>query len=281
MSQDMKRLIVASALFTLTGCYAMAPQWEVRQAQLQTYQVHRQGQVLAGELSTTQQMAADLSMQNQQLAMEKQQLEMAAAELQQNLQVANQRLGNLSVEREQLHNQYKTLLTNLPAPNNPLSGSANSRFEDLARRYPDFEFDPITGVSKFNGDLLFASGSDQVQSSAQALLKEFAAIMNDGDASQFNILVVGHTDDNPVTRETTKAKHGSNWDLSAHRATAVVKTLSQLGISEPRMGAAGYSKFQPAVPNTSENARQQNRRVEIFILAPDAAVAGRDTQKVR
>ena len=42
------------------------------------------------------------------------------------------------------------------------------------------------------------------------------------------------------------------------------------------MGAAGYSMFQPVVPNSNDSARQKNRRVEIFVLAPDAVVAGWD-----
>ncbi len=45
---------------------------------------------------------------------------------------------------------------------NPLGGNANRRFEELAKKYPEFEFDPVTGVSRFNGDLLFASGSDAI-----------------------------------------------------------------------------------------------------------------------
>ena len=42
------------------------------------------------------------------------------------------------------------------------------------------------------------------------------------------------------------------------------------------MGAAGYSMYQPVVPNKDAPSRQKNRRVEIFVLAPDAAVAGWD-----
>jgi chemotaxis protein MotB len=42
------------------------------------------------------------------------------------------------------------------------------------------------------------------------------------------------------------------------------------------MGAAGYSMYQPVVANKDEKSRQQNRRVEIFVLAPDAVVAGWD-----
>ncbi|MBX3436911.1 MAG: OmpA family protein, partial [Planctomycetaceae bacterium] len=155
----------------------------------------------------------------------------------------------------------------------PLSRDATRRFEELARKYPEFEFDPYTGVSKFTGDLLFATGSSDIRPEAHPVLAEFARILNDGDARQFNILVVGHTDDRPIVKASTKSKHANNWELSAHRATAVVDSLSKQGLSEHRMGVAGYSKFQPVAMNSDDSSRQRNRRVEIFILAPDAKIA--------
>lgn len=263
MPKDLRSLLslaLASALFS--GCN-YAPRWQLRQSQLQAFRVYNANQQLTAQLGEAEGMTAQLSMENQQL--------------QQGLQIANERLANLASEREKLHDEYKHLLTTLPAPDNPLGGGANKRFEELSRKYPEFEFDPVTGVSRFNGDLLFATGSDQIQAAGMKVLQEFASIMNSGDARQFNILIVGHTDDQNIVHATTRARHPTNWDLSAHRATAVVKALSSLGLTEPRMGIAGYSKYQPAVPNSDDGSRQQNRRVEIFILAPDAAVAGRES----
>ena len=207
------------------------------------------------------------------LFQELQNLQQSLAAAQQNLDIANQRLANLNSERSQLQDKYSSMLAGLK---NPLGGNANRRFEELAKKYPEFEFDPVTGVSRFNGDLLFASGSDAIRSEGSELLREFASIMNDPDARQFHILVVGHTDDHEVVKPGTKVKHETNWELSAHRATAVVRQLGKIGLDEPRMGVAGYSKFQPVSANIDDSARQQNRRVEIYILAPDAAVAGWD-----
>src|SRR5262249_31834815 len=109
---------------------------------------------------------------------------------------------------------------------------------------------------------------------ASRLLDEFARIMNSGDATQLNILVVGHTDDRPVKLASTKAHHQDNWELSCDRAISVVRALQKCGVKPVRMGATGYGPHQPRVPQTSEEARRQNRRVEIFILAPNASMAG-------
>ncbi|MBL8849467.1 MAG: OmpA family protein [Planctomycetaceae bacterium] len=232
-----------------SGCYVMSDT-QMRMSQARSMQMSRNQQFLAGRVN--------------QLASEK-------AGMEQQLAIANQRLNNLNAERAALHDRYKHLLA---TSSNPLPGGATARFRELAERYPEFEFDPETGVSKFNTDLLFALGSDEIRPEAQDLLKEFASIMNSAEAQQFNILVTGHTDDVPIKKASTKAKHESNWELSAHRGTAVIHALAGHGMAENRMGVAGYSMYQPVAPNSNDSNRQKNRRVEIYVLAPDAAVVG-------
>jgi len=260
-------LVVTLSLLSVaaTGCNAV-PLYQYRQSQFQTLSMYRQQQAMAGQLTNASQTAA-------QLAMEKQQFEQMAAHSQHDLQIANERLANLGAERQELHARYSNLLTGLSSGENPLSSGATKRFEELARKYPEFEFDPYTGVSKFTGDLLFSTGSSQVRTDAHPVLQEFARIMNDPEAQQFNILVVGHTDDQPVKKASTRSKHANNWELSAHRATSVVGALSQQGLAEHRMGIAGYSKYQPIAANSDDSSRQRNRRVEIYILAQDAKIA--------
>ncbi|TWT59043.1 Motility protein B [Thalassoglobus neptunius] len=266
MSQDIRKLCLIFSLFSFVGCHGYAPAWQVRQAQLRTYEMYHARQHLATELAGAQQSLG-------QMAMEKQQLE-------QSLAAANQRIDNLAMERSRLQEQYTTLLTNLPEES-PLSGAASRRLQELAERYSEFEFDPATGISRFTGDLLFATGSDQVQSGGSKVLNEFAAIMNSSDTRDFNIVVVGHTDDQPVSKPSTRSRHETNWELSAHRATAVVKTLAKSGLSEPRMSIAGYSMYQPTAPNSDESGRQQNRRVEIFIVAPDTSIASNGSSPMK
>ncbi|MDA0832393.1 MAG: OmpA family protein [Planctomycetota bacterium] len=239
-------------LVVVSGCQ-MVPQNQYRMSQLRNRQLHQQNQMSNGSL--------------QSILAQKQQLEQQNAAL-------NARVSNLEGERSQLNEKYVSMLNR--NQKSPLSPEATSRFQDLARRYPEFEFDPATGVSKFRDDILFDLGSDQIKSSAENLLREFAQIMNQGEAQQLNILVVGHTDNTPISKASTKAKHPTNWHLSTDRADEVVLKLAQVGISEKRMGAAGYSMFQPVAPNSDGKSKAQNRRVEIFVLAPDAVVAGWD-----
>jgi chemotaxis protein MotB len=222
-----------------------------------------------------------LSQQNQMLSAANSQAMMSSQQMQQALAAANQRLDNLNAERTQLQQRYIALLDRQRSQPSPLSTAATERFKALQQKYPQFEFDPRTGVSKFNNDILFSSGSSDLRDDGKKLLQEFAAIMNDGDAQRLSILVVGHTDDKPISHDSTRSHHPTNWNLSTDRADAVVLELAHSGLKETRLGAAGYSMFQPVADNKDEPSRRKNRRVEVFVLAPDAVVAGWDPNSVR
>ncbi len=237
--------LVGLMVCTTTACN-MVPQQTLRQSQMQTMHWYKQYQTLASDRSR----------------------------LEQSLAAANQRLDNMNAERGQLHQKYISLLNRRKDQPSPLSRETTRRFEELARKYPQFEFDPQTGVSKFSNDILFGSGSAEIKHGAFPMLHEFAQILNEGDAKRLNILVVGHTDDRPIKKERTRANHETNWHLSTDRANEVVVALAKSGIKEGRMGSAGYGPYQPVADNKTESGRQKNRRVEIFVLAPEAVVAG-------
>jgi chemotaxis protein MotB len=245
---------------TIVGCGRPNPY--VRQSQLRSRQLHEQNKLLAQERDNASQSASSLANKEQRLRSD--------------LAIANKRVGNLQSEGTQLRERYASLLNRTKNQSSPLSQDSTRRFEELARKYPGFEFDPNTGVSKFHSDILFNSGSATVKNSASRALREFADILNRSDAQRLNILVVGHTDNKRIAKSSTRAKHPTNLHLSTNRANSVVLTLAKMGLSESRMGSAGYGMHHPAVPNTDAKARQANRRVEIFVLAPDAVVANWD-----
>ncbi len=263
-------LLSAVCIFTISQSSCQrGPNAQVRQSMYRSQQLYNQGMDLAMQRDQIQQSANALQHERDQLAMRAQTLES-------NLNIANKRLDNLNAERSEMQQRYVSLMKTAKGQPSPLDGEATRRFQELAEKYPDFEFDPHTGVSKFHSDILFDSGSDVLKSSAKEILDQFAAIMNDGNAKRLNVLVVGHTDDKPISKATTQRQHRTNWHLSTNRANSVVLSLSKFGVQQGRMGSAGYSMYQPVTPNENDSARQQNRRVEIFVLAPDAVVAGWD-----
>lgn len=255
--------LMMSTLLSL-GCRQGPPRNALQQSQLRAQQLFQQNKTLAMERNGMGATAA-------QLAADKQALEQQYLAAKQSLDSANARLGNLANSNSQLEEKMRTLM--VKGGNNPLSPDSNRRLDEMRKKYKEFDFDPQTGVSKFSTDLLFASGSDEVQPRAKQILDEFASIMNQGDARNLKVLVSGHTDDKPVKRTATADKHHDNMGLSAHRALSVMRALRKSGIAEGRMGISGYGPHQPVESNSSEQTRQKNRRVEIYVLAPDQPVA--------
>ncbi|GAB4045937.1 OmpA/MotB family protein [Spirosoma litoris] len=108
--------------------------------------------------------------------------------------------------------------------------------------------------------LLFKSGSYEVLPAAETVLGKVAKVVN--DHKELDILVEGHTDVVPISTSAIK----DNWDLSALRATSVVRTLQKkFAVAPERMTAGGRSEFAPKDDNTTDAGRQQNRRTEIII----------------
>ncbi len=63
-----------------------------------------------------------------------------------------------------------------------------------------------------------------------------------------------------------------NLQLSRKRADAVVRYLTMdKQIPLVRVYAVGYGEDSPAAPNKSHDGREQNRRVDVSILAPESA----------
>jgi len=115
---------------------------------------------------------------------------------------------------------------------------------------------------RIGGEILFDLGQAKIQKEALPILDEIAKLIR--QYPNRAVMVQGHTDDLPIqTRE-----YPSNWDLSAQRAVNVVKYIKNLPEIDPsRLIAAGFGKHHPRVPNTSDQNRRKNRRVE-FVLYP-------------
>ena len=81
-----------------------------------------------------------------------------------------------------------------------------------------------------------------------------------------NLRVEGHTDNVPIHT----ARYSSNWELSAARATELVKVLiDKYGFAPERLSAAGFAEFHPVDANSTPEGRSHNRRVDILILSPE------------
>ena len=129
------------------------------------------------------------------------------------------------------------------------------------------EYDPARGVVKWKSDLLFASGYDVVRDESQSTLRSFANIIASPQASAFDVIVVGHTDNEPIKASAARG-HKTNWHLSAHRAIAVADILINARINPDRVGVMGYGEFRPVTSNSTAVGMAKNRRRRNFPRQP-------------
>ena len=112
--------------------------------------------------------------------------------------------------------------------------------------------------------VLFPSGSATLTAKGKAILHKVGNAVK--DMRDRKIVIEGHTDDVSISPKM-RDRFTSNWDLSALRATAVVGFLQgEVGIDPRLLSAAGYSMYQPLVPNDTPEHREVNRRIEIVLI---------------
>ena len=109
--------------------------------------------------------------------------------------------------------------------------------------------------------LMFRPGSAYVSKDAKAVLGKVAKIMQ--AKPTLEILVEGHTDTDPIATECIS----DNWELSARRATNIVRVLqNDFEIAPERMTAAGRGEYVPVANNETREGRAANRRTRIVVL---------------
>jgi chemotaxis protein MotB len=107
--------------------------------------------------------------------------------------------------------------------------------------------------------LLFASGQDELEAGGFPLLAEVANLLNVDQ--KHPITVEGNTDNVPIA----SSQFPSNWELSALRATTVLRFLIAHGVSAQRLAAAGNADLHPLASNSTATGRALNRHVDIVL----------------
>jgi chemotaxis protein MotB len=116
-------------------------------------------------------------------------------------------------------------------------------------------------VIDINASALFEPGEAALQRNAARTLGAVAKVLEEGTQA---IEVEGHTDDIPIFTP----QFPSNWELSAARASSVVRLFIDQGVVAERLRAEGLASYHPIVSNDTAEGRSRNRRVTVTIIAP-------------
>ena len=143
-----------------------------------------------------------------------------------------------------------------------ISNSLKRSLDDIDDK--DVDVKVLKGVVfiSLSDALLYKTGSYEVQPSAELVLAKLAKIINDYE--DYDVLVEGHTDNVPYTGSGLIK---DNWDLSAMRATSVVKVLQdKFDVDPARMTAGGRSEYNPKTSNDTVEGKAANRRTVIVVM---------------
>lgn len=108
-------------------------------------------------------------------------------------------------------------------------------------------------------DLAFGSGTAILSGPIKSFLVKLVSTM---EKATYAIAVEGHTDNDPIR----SSQFPSNWELSAARASAVIRYLTEQGIAADKFRAIGFGDTVPLVANDTRANKAKNRRVDITFL---------------
>ncbi|MCQ4294854.1 OmpA family protein [Pseudomonas stutzeri] len=117
---------------------------------------------------------------------------------------------------------------------------------------------------RISSEILFGSGRAELEDAGLDVIDRLVPTLA---ASRYRVIVEGHTDNLPIQTE----RFPSNWELSANRASSVVRYLQLAGLEATRLSATGYADTRPIADNGDERGRASNRRVELIMQTePDS-----------
>jgi chemotaxis protein MotB len=134
----------------------------------------------------------------------------------------------------------------------------------LEQMHFDVDYKGVTVT--FEGGLFFAPGSIELKEDAKTLLASLVPVVRK-QGPNIMIVVEGHTDDNPINDR----QFPSNWELSAFRASTVLRVFEKAGFNRTNLRAIGFGDTLPAFPNRDKSGKPipenqaQNRRVILRI----------------
>jgi chemotaxis protein MotB len=199
------------------------------------------------------------------------------ASLQSSRSALEQQVRNLESQRASLEKQRDSLtqqVAALEAQRTQLQASekqSEARYDTLLANLSEEVKKGQLQVRQLKGmltvdvaeQLFFDSGRANLKDTGKQVLQKVADSLKGYEDKA--IRIVGHTDNVPITKGLQKV-FPSNWELSAARATTVVRFLQDAGIAPERLVATGRAEYAPVAPNDSVEGRQKNRRIEITLI---------------
>jgi chemotaxis protein MotB len=244
-------LVPALSIFA-AGCGHSEEEW---QAQLDKYnRAVAERDALSKELDAAKAKVGDLEKQLKAMGVDIEERDKKLAGLSSTLE-----------ERERALAEYKARAHQLEL--------IKQRFEKLRKKLDELTRLGLAVSIRHNrmvislpGDVLFASGSDNLKKDGQEILMKVATVIKgDPQLLQRDYQVAGHTDNVALKGGTFH----DNWGLSLMRARQVLLFLvGDKGGQLPTQhwSAAGFAETDPVASNDTDDGKQKNRRCDLIVV---------------
>jgi chemotaxis protein MotB len=172
-------------------------------------------------------------------------------------------------ERDQLSAAFDRIKHQLQASANPLPTAMIERFRTFAEQHSGCAFDPETAVLTIPSASLFEPGSDRPRPEALRLIRAAAERLNDPEARDLDVVIVGHTEPSAVVRTGLDTRRSNSTHLGLDRASRVRALLTtEGGLDVSRIEVAGHEA--PPTPDAGQNDGNE-RRIEIQLKRRETA----------
>ena len=262
------KLMVMAMMAVALMATSCASKKDLQNCQNENKELSSNYQAAKEKLAATE---ASLAAAQEQLATAKSDYAKLQGSLDKSLNNASQ--NNVSIEKlvDQINesNQYIRHLVEVKSKSDSLNMVlTNNLTRSLSKEeMKEVDVQVLKGVVYISlaDNMLYQSGSYEVNSRAQETLSKIAKIIT--DYKDYDVLVEGNTDNVPVSTTSAKMKNiRNNWDLSALRAASVVQYLQDhFGVNPKRLTAGGRGEYNPITTNDTEVGKQRNRRTQIII----------------
>ncbi|WP_402372837.1 OmpA/MotB family protein [Isoptericola rhizosphaerae] len=182
--------------------------------------------------------------------------------------VVEARVGSPAKTPEEAMSQADADLERAKAEVANLTALRDAMSDDLADRgmSDDVRFDiderGLT-VRLVSADTFFSSSSAELTADARRVLKVVGPVL---EPTSYQVRIEGHADEVALRRSV----YPTNWELSAARATAVLRHLVAMNsVENEQVAAVGYGSARPLVPGKDAKSLAANRRVDVVVLSAE------------
>ena len=258
-------LVLALAVGVLAGCVAQGKYDDLEaKASAERAALGKDVATLREEITRREAEIATLKGQTADLENRKRTLESQTAAL-------NDRLAETEKKAAEATARAAEATAQKDAEINRLKGTYDNLVKDLQGEISKGEIKVTQIRDKLSVQLvekiLFDSGKAEIKPQGKDVLGKVGQVLLQVKDKQ--IRIEGYTDAVPIGA-ALRQQFPTNWELSAQRATTVLRFLEEkAGVEGKYLSAVGYGPFRPVASNDTPEGKAENRRIEIVLTPLD------------